>query len=73
MQHVKGSSIHNTYICEVIHPLATPAHRSQYGLIKVLGVSKAKVKGNGVRCIRDFTCVFSGVQVKIAALLVTEK
>ena len=33
----------------------------KYGL-GVLGVSEAKVKGNGVRCIRYVTCAFSGVQ-----------
>ena len=33
----------------------------KYGL-KVLGVSETKVKGNGVKCIGDVTCVFLGVQ-----------
>ena len=48
----------------------------KFGL-EVLGVSEAKVKGNGVKCIGDFTCVFSGVQYGRAkagvAILLSER
>ena len=45
--------------------------------LKVLGVSEAKVRGNGMRMIGDTTCVYSGVQTGGAkagvAILLSER
>ena len=48
----------------------------RYGL-EVLGVSEARMKGNGVRMVGEVTCVHSGVQAGRAkagvAILLSEK